>query len=47
MSTSHGKAREEGGRANRLAQAKSPYLLQHADNPVRFNPAVPHRRASR
>ncbi|PIL27795.1 hypothetical protein GSI_10948 [Ganoderma sinense ZZ0214-1] len=34
MSTSHGKAREEGGRTNRLAQAKSPYLLQHAENPV-------------
>ena len=23
-------------RSNRLANAKSPYLLQHADNPVRF-----------
>ncbi len=26
--------REYGGMANRLAQATSPYLLQHADNPV-------------
>ncbi|EDY61872.2 conserved hypothetical protein [Streptomyces pristinaespiralis ATCC 25486] len=26
--------RKDGGMANRLAQATSPYLLQHADNPV-------------
>jgi uncharacterized protein YyaL (SSP411 family) len=26
--------REEGGTVNRLAGATSPYLLQHADNPM-------------
>jgi hypothetical protein len=26
--------RHSGGMANRLASATSPYLLQHADNPV-------------
>ena len=30
MSVSHGV----GGHKNRLAKAKSPYLLQHAENPV-------------
>ncbi|KAI1788099.1 hypothetical protein LXA43DRAFT_1161917, partial [Ganoderma leucocontextum] len=34
MSTSHGTGHEGSGRMNRLAQAKSPYLLQHAENPV-------------
>ena len=43
MSILHGKAREEGGRMNRLAQAKSPYLLQHADNPVRLSLAITYR----
>jgi uncharacterized protein YyaL (SSP411 family) len=35
MSASHG---EENRRANRLVQEKSPYLLQHAFNPVDWHP---------
>jgi uncharacterized protein len=33
MSTNHGNAK-----ANRLANEKSPYLLQHAYNPVNWYP---------
>ncbi|MYW54933.1 DUF255 domain-containing protein [Streptomyces sp. SID8376] len=33
--------REDGRMANRLAQATSPYLLQHADNPVEWWPWSP------
>lgn len=33
--------REDGGMANRLAQATSPYLLQHAENPVDWWPWEP------
>src|SRR5690606_34180886 len=33
-----GGVREDGGMPNRLAQATSPYLLQHADNPVDWWP---------
>ncbi|MCK5253604.1 MAG: thioredoxin domain-containing protein, partial [Thermoplasmata archaeon] len=32
------RARPEASRANRLADEKSPYLLQHADNPVDWYP---------
>ncbi len=33
--------REDGGMSNRLAHATSPYLLQHADNPVDWWPWEP------
>ncbi|RJQ52720.1 MAG: thioredoxin domain-containing protein [Actinobacteria bacterium] len=32
------EAEQESGRQNRLAKEKSPYLLQHADNPVDWYP---------
>jgi len=41
MASAHIKAEgmlEEPRRANRLANEKSPYLLQHADNPVEWFP---------
>ena len=41
MASAHIKAEEvleEPRRANRLANEKSPYLLQHADNPVKWFP---------
>ncbi|WP_347568777.1 DUF255 domain-containing protein, partial [Kitasatospora aureofaciens] len=33
--------REDGGMPNRLADATSPYLLQHAENPVDWWPWGP------
>jgi uncharacterized protein YyaL (SSP411 family) len=38
MTTSSSPASETGSRRNRLAAEKSPYLLQHADNPVDWYP---------
>jgi uncharacterized protein YyaL (SSP411 family) len=38
MTTSSSPASETGSSRNRLAAEKSPYLLQHADNPVDWHP---------
>ncbi|GGU93607.1 uncharacterized protein DUF255 [Streptomyces cavourensis] len=35
------RVREDWGMANRLAQSTSPYLLQHAENPVDWWPWSP------
>lgn len=38
LSAACGRVREDGGMPNRLAHETSPYLLQHADNPVDWWP---------